>query len=320
VRILLLCLDNLGDLVFSSSLVTLLSKTHEDASWAIFCKDYAEDIAHAFPSPAKVIAADPPWDGSPGAGKGSYLKFFRALRRARQWRPDVILVASKNWRAAATARLIGGKIRIGFDTPKAKRFLTNPVSRDQWQETPVTSMLARLLSPLGINSVADAPPLVSLKVPNASYDTTSIPEKPYVMLHPFAGDLKRCWPLKQWVELAKKIRAAGYVVVWLGRSDEAGIIHNTCPDTSGDEFMWQIGKDKLAATLAVTARSVCLVGHDSGPIHFAAALGVPVLGLYLPSEFPRTVSSGVAAQRILCRKSPEDLGFDDVWQSLNELL
>jgi ADP-heptose:LPS heptosyltransferase len=320
VRIMLLCLDNLGDLVFASSLVPPLQKFAPEASWAIFCKAYAEAIAQAFPVAAQVIAADPPWDDSPGGGRGSYLKFLRAVGRARRLQPDVILVASKNWRAAATAYLIGGKTRIGFIGSKSRLFLTDKVSRDGWQTTPVTAMLARLLEPLGVQWQDATPPPVVLQVPTGHASLVTTPGHRYVMLHPFAGDLRRCWPLEQWGALAAKIRDSGYGIVWMGRADEAGKIKALIPEAMRDTFMWQLGEQKLASTLAVTAKASALVGHDSGPIHFATALGVPVLGLYLPSEFPRTVCRGLGPHQVLWRKSPADLGPEDVWNNLKALL
>jgi ADP-heptose:LPS heptosyltransferase len=336
VRIMLLCLDNLGDLVFSSSLLPplmaslpaplqspvqkSLQKSVSKPSWAIFCKAYAEDIAHAFPANVDVIAADPPWDESPGGGRGSYVDFYRAVKRARNWRPDVILVASKNWRAAAAAYVIGGKTRIGFTGPKSRFFLTDGVSRDGWQTTAVTTMLARLLAPLGIDTDLSVAPPVLLQAPVEQSLSAKTPQQPYVMLHPFAGDLRRCWPLGQWSALANQIRNAGYSIIWMGRADEADKIKGAAPETAQDTFMWELGDNRLVSTLAVTARAAALVGHDSGPIHFAAALGVPVLGLYLPSEYPRTVTCGRAAHEVLWRKSPGDLSLEDVQKAFTRLL
>jgi ADP-heptose:LPS heptosyltransferase len=322
-RILVLCLDNLGDLVFASSLIPPLQKLHPKATWAVFCKAYAQDIAQAFQVPAEVIAADPPWDDAPGSGKGSYLAFIKAVSRARQWRPDVILVASKNWRAAATAYGIGGTTRIGFDAPKARPWLTNAVSRDGWDVTPVTTMLSRLLRPLGVPAAVGAPPVVlTTPVVNAPIAAAAklLSSRRYIMLHPFAGNMRRCWSLQNWRELADKIRATNHEIVWMGRADETVRLTDAAPETIGDTFMWQMDGQKLSSTLAVTSRASALVGHDSGPIHFAAALGVPVLGLYLPSEYPRTVSQGEAPHQILWRQTPDHLSLKDVWESLSRIL
>jgi heptosyltransferase I len=41
-----------------------------------------------------------------------------------------------------------------------------------------------------------------------------------------------------------------------------------------------IGQDTLLQALAMLDQAACLVAPDSGPVHFAAALGTPVVGLY----------------------------------------
>jgi ADP-heptose:LPS heptosyltransferase len=320
VRILLLCLDNLGDLVFSSTLVAPLKALYPEASWAVFCKAYAQDIAGAFPVPATIIAADPPWDGAPGRTPGSYRDFVSAITVARRWRPDVVLVATKNWRAAATAFVIGGRLRVGFTSPKARLFLTHGISRDGWDQTPVTTMLIKLLGPLGVTHTDEFSPPVSLHLsPDASTGVT-IPPCSFVVLHPFAGDMSRCWPLKEWGTLAAKIRAAGYGVVWMGRADEARHIGEQIHEVRDDFFMWQLGRSQLSSTLAVTARARALVGHDSGPIHFAAALGTPVLGLYLPGDYPRTVCRGPGPHHVIWRPSPSMLHCGEVWERLCQIL
>lgn len=57
----------------------------------------------------------------------------------------------------------------------------------------------------------------------------------------------------------------------------------------------------LAETLLAVSRCRLFVGHDSGPLHCAAGFGVPVLGLYLPGDWPRTRPQGAGPWRALRR-------------------
>jgi ADP-heptose:LPS heptosyltransferase len=317
VRISLICLDNLGDLVFNSSLVGPLKEQYPEASWFILCKDYAAAIAKSFPVAATVISADPWWDSSPGRGPGTISTFLQAVARIRRVKPEITIVTSTNWRAAAVALAIGSPIRIGFEGKKSRFFLTHSVATDGWSQIPVTRQLFRLLEPLSIPQPSTEPK-VKLVAQEAGQFT--VPAESFVVLHPFAGALRRCWPLKGWSGLAQKLRISGYKIVWMGRADEIGQIHSTIPETATDDFMESLSRGELSNTLAITSKACLLIGHDSGPIHFAAALGVPVLGLYLPGEFPRTVSHGSAVHQVIHRASPDELELEEVWGAAQGLL
>ncbi len=319
-RLLLICFDNLGDLVFTSSLVAPLKARYPEASWTILCKDYAADIARAFAVDAEVIAADPWWSGSPGRKSGRVMEFLKAVARARRSRPDLTIVTSTNWRASAVAWLVGSPVRIGFDRPKSRWWLTHAVSMGEWSQTPITASLAMLLEPCGVTiDKANVPP-TELKPDRSLVPASIMPTKDFVVLHPFAGDPRRCWPIKAWGQLAGWIRDAGYAVVWMGREEEVAIVTEANPDASSDFFMPRLNNGRLAVTLLVTSSAKCLVGHDSGPIHFAAAMDVPVLGLYLPSLYPQTVTKGHGAHAVIYRQNPRELQLGDVSRELKVLL
>src|SRR5262249_61303995 len=60
-RILLVSLDNLGDLVFASALTPPLQRAYPDAAIDVWSKRYTSDVAALIPHVFDVIAADPFW-------------------------------------------------------------------------------------------------------------------------------------------------------------------------------------------------------------------------------------------------------------------
>lgn len=270
-RVLLICLDNLGDLVFTSSLVKPLLNEHPSAEWMILCKDYAADIARCFPCDPTVVAADPWWDGSPGRSRGSFSEFLKAVSQCRKWKPDVVLVASNNWRAAAVARAVRGKVRIGFANSKSRYFLTESVSVENFASTPITSSLQLLLRPLGVqvqghksysaDESIDVKLLPSTCI-NAPVENTlneNFPKTKFVMLHPFAGDRKRCWSIDNWIEFSRKIKELGYEVMWMGRKDEIEDLLQI-PQVQSDLFLYKYNQDRLINSLAATSLASAHVG------------------------------------------------------------
>ena len=117
---------------------------------------------------------------------------------------------------------------------------------------------------------------------------------PLVGLSPGAewGSSKR-WPMKRWGDLAIDLRRripgvreaifVGPKEIWLGVRvhEESGKLHPV------------IGPDlDLAGLAAALAHLDLLVTNDSGPMHLAAALGVPCVALFGPTDRRRTAPAG----------------------------
>ena len=82
-RILLVSLDNLGDLVFASALAPPLRERFPNAVLDVWCKEYTADVARLVPFVSGVIAADQSWDVAPGRAKGSRATFLGAMREVK---------------------------------------------------------------------------------------------------------------------------------------------------------------------------------------------------------------------------------------------
>lgn len=124
--------------------------------------------------------------------------------------------------------------------------------------------------------------------------STGAAREPLVGLFPGAewGPSKR-WPWRRFAELARELRrrrpatrlaiVAGPKEVWLAVRvhEESGKIHPV------------IGPDlDLAALAGALSHFDLLVTNDSGPMHLAAALGVPTVALFGPTDPRRTAPAG----------------------------
>jgi ADP-heptose:LPS heptosyltransferase len=72
----------------------------------------------------------------------------------------------------------------------------------------------------------------------------------------------------------------------------------------------------LQEMAALLERCHLLLCNDSGPMHVAAALGVPVLGIFAPGQPERTFPQGTGPWRMIARASPRDI---DAGMMLREL-
>ena len=139
----------------------------------------------------------------------------------------------------------------------------------------------------------------------------------FVAFHPFAGARDRCVPIIEWTQLAFAMQARGQTVLWLGAPDELaelrrythprGLYADELPDAS------------LAATAAALSLASTFVGHDSGPLHVAGALGTPVVGVFAPGQPDRTFPQGVGPWRMIARETPAAISAGMILHEIDSL-
>jgi len=103
-----------------------------------------------------------------------------------------------------------------------------------------------------------------------------------VVLHPGSGGEAKCWPLERWLDLADRLRARG---------DDARLIFGeaeahrwTDAQRAAVEAAGGRGLATLEALVEALLPAPRYVGHDAGPSHLAAQLGVPTLALFGPTD------------------------------------
>ena len=98
----------------------------------------------------------------------------------------------------------------------------------------------------------------------------------------------RRWPSERFIELGRWLQeiynahiliVAGKDEYDLGLQIEQGLI--------GNKTINLAGKTTLREMASVLKRCKLFIGNDSGPLHIAAAAGIPVVGFYGPGEYQR---------------------------------
>lgn len=114
-----------------------------------------------------------------------------------------------------------------------------------------------------------------------------------VALHPGSGSPQKNWAVDAFLEIARALAARGQSPFFiLGEADTAAsaILAESVPEFS-------VLKDAtLLEVAAVLANCAAYLGHDSGITHIAAAVGIPVVALFGPSDPDRWGPRGTRVQ------------------------
>jgi len=217
--------------------------------------------------------------------KRAGLAAVHGLRRALSGRRfDVLLQAQVSLRANLLAQFVRARRRIGFDRARAREghgFRLDariPPHRQQHQAEALWAF-ARML---------DAEPLAEDRPPpvaevDREWARRHQPERRRaVLISPCSRHAGRNWSAGRYARVADwVIETTGRAVVLVGGP-------GTAERRMGEAIVARmrrapvnlIGRDTLGQALAMLERAACLVAPDSGPVHLAAALGTPVVGLY----------------------------------------
>lgn len=103
-----------------------------------------------------------------------------------------------------------------------------------------------------------------------------------VLLHPGAGSPAKRWPLASFALLGRALARAGLRPLFLLGPVEAE--RGPWPEALAAEGLEVQALLALEELLALLPEAVLWVGGDSGPTHLAAALGVPALALFGPTD------------------------------------
>ncbi len=316
-RILLVALDNLGDLVFTSALTPPLHEAFPNATIDVWCKRYTSPIAPLLPFVDRVIAADPFWAVPAHLERPPVGAFLQSIGQVRRGGYDVALVTGAPWRTAAAVAATRIPLRIGLARHRNKRFLTSVLSAEDAHK-PVLNEQARLLDPLGIASTTPRYRLDPSRLgARRSEIAAQLPET-FVALHPFASTRARCVPMNEWTKIAFALRGRGLPVLWIGMPSELDELRRTSAHPPGF-YVDQLGDGSLEASAAALSLASMFVGHDSGPLHVAGAFGVPVVGIFAPGQPERTFPQGVGPWRMIARPSPAGIDASTILREIDAL-
>jgi heptosyltransferase-2 len=232
---------------------------------------------------------------------GARLGQARRLRRARF---DLAVLLPGSFEAALAGRLSGARWRVGYGTGRSP-FLTHAVPTPPGWTHQVAAYLA-LLGPLGIAAPATAP---TLSVdPGRRAEAQRLlegsgvpPGAPRVGLQLGAAlGPAKLWPSRRIAELATRLQRRGIQAVLLG-SPDARDLAAAAQAATASPIPSLVGRDHPGLLPALIGELDALVGADSGPAHVAAAVGVPAITLFGPTD-PRLTTPLGPDQRALWRQ------------------
>ena len=174
-----------------------------------------------------------------------------------------------------------------LDTPKEswkRRFLDHWVAYDLASKHTVLTYLS-LLGPLGVAPLAEVTPgWREVDQHHADAMLASLGEERFVVLHLYPKFNYKMWSDAGWIELARWITDRGLRIVLTGSDEAAELDYLNRLASRMSAPLNLAGQLTLNETACVLARATAYVGPDTALTHMAAALGVPTVTFFGPTD------------------------------------
>ena len=231
------------------------------------------------------------------------------LRRQLRWfAADVAIDLQGLLKSGVATWLSGARMRVGFARPvsreRAWAAYTHPVKPGA---THIVERNCELLAPLGIGVAApefSMPHWPVSRLRMQQFVASLRLAAPPVLLNPGAGWASKRWPVERFAATARALhrrRSQTTVVVWAGNG-EREMAERIAADSFGAAVVAPPTTLQDLGELCRLSRLV--ISGDTGPLHLAAAVGTPCVGLFGPVPAERNGPYG--AQHV-CVEPPSAL-------------
>jgi heptosyltransferase-2 len=273
----------IGDAVMATPALGALRRAFPAAQLTVVANPLVAELFAVHPDCDRVIRFD-----KRGAhhGAGGFWRFCRELRRERF---ELAVLLQNAFEAAVMALLAGIPRRAGYRTDGRGFLLSDGVPAvDKKHGLHHVDYYLAMLRQLGI-ACGGRQLHLALTAEEQQWAAATLGSGDWLALNPGAsyGAAKRWLPERFAAVADSLVSAYGCRIVLTGGPGEAPIGDDIARGMQSPALNL-IGRTSVRQLMAVLARCRLVVTNDSGPMHIAAAFGVPIVAVFGPTDHTTT--------------------------------
>ena len=259
----------LGDVVMAVPLIRAIRASRPDAEITLVAKASFTALLEEWDLADRVVALPP---------RGIF--YYREVARLRGEFPDTWILLTNSFRGDLEAWLSGARQRFGIVRPGKRRPLLSDayVLPAEYSERSnhQLSLWTDFLKHFGLAAIPDRSPLAA-RLPS---------EKVVGLIAGSENNPEKRWPVAHWRSLIESLPECRFIL--FGTPKDAVITREIAAGFPADRIEDLAGKTTLSEYGRKLRTCELLVTNDTGGMHLANALGVPLIGLFGPTNPVRT--------------------------------
>ncbi len=297
-RILLTRISAFGDVIHCWPLAAALAGAGHDVAWLV--EDSLAALVRGHPAVSRVIVVATHRWRRRFAAVDTFREISRCRGEVRGFRPDVALDPQGLVKSALWAWQSGAPRRVGLASAARRERLAGLFYSETVAPPASASHVVDINLAL-LGSLADEVPYGAM--PDGRFllgattggggglagPTRGDPRSPIALL-PGAATRSKQWPLEAFATLAARCVASGRPVVVVWGPGEEPLASRVVQAIGGGATL--APRTDIARLADLLAGCAAAVGGDTGPIHLAAALGVPTVAVFLATDPTRNAPRG----------------------------
>jgi heptosyltransferase II len=326
----------LGDIVLTIPLINNIKRLWPDKYIAVLTTPIGKAVLDEVENIDEIIVYD---KKNKDKGIKNFLETSKVLKtKSFDW----VIIPHRSLNSALLCFLAGIKHRWGFDKSEGKIFLTKKIK--YMQDLHEIERNLEFLKEFSNNLNKDI--FFKQNKNTEEYVTQGLKDKGFlnnkiIGVNPGSIWNTKRWPIEKYAELIKRLVDSKYKVIVFGdKSDKDVNLFIKSNFENNSEVLNLIEKTNIKQLIGFMRKLNVYVTNDSGPMHIAAALGIPLTAIFGATTkglgfFPYTTKGIVVEKDLKCRpcgkhggricprghfKCMRDINVDEVLDSVKQLI
>lgn len=269
-RILLIRLEQMGDVLMTTPALRALRKRYPNAQIDILVRDFTAPVLSGNKNVSTVLVCNAPWMVRFGKSQG-WKDTAAILHKLKAQKYDIAIDMHGDPRNILLANKVARYV-VGFGT-RGFGFLVN--KRVAYKGHTIDRNLA-LVRAIGAVSASREMEM------RASSAAKLLPAGRWVCIAPGSSRKEKNWLNHRWAAVADKlIEKHDVKIVFTGSAKESSMTADIIKQMQhADKTLNLCGKTSIAQLAGVLQRCLLTLCPDAGTMHIARAVGTPLLGLF----------------------------------------
>lgn len=270
----IICPTAIGDLILASGIIRRIHENFPDCEIHLFHGKSNSGAVTLLPSFVVSNECD-------------FTKVLNVIRCIRRRKLDCVIDVTPWPRLTAICAGLANAPTVGFKTKGQFRHGLFDVVIDHSQSRHEVDNFSAIADVFGKGHVYK----VLMRDYHREYNFKECLEN-VVLCHPCAGGTRaeaKSWPIEYWTELCRRLLSLGLKVVFTGTKADELVVEKILDAVKRDEqeAFSLCGKMSLEEMMGALAKCRLFVTVDTGVMHLADALGVPMVALFGPTSLMR---------------------------------